>query len=73
MRCVSFVFAEGWMRSAVFAQPTRRAKANRDVNVTTPNLQLFLLGRQQPSGPSKPTRRRRRADAVVPHFQEARK
>lgn len=73
MRCISFVFAEGWMRSAVFAQLAMRAKADRDVNVTTPNLQLFLLGRQQASGPSNQTRRRRRADAVVPHFQEARK
>lgn len=36
----------------MFAQPARRAKADRDVNVTTPNLQLFLLGRQQLSGPS---------------------
>jgi len=38
----------------MFAKSTRsfvdlHAKADRDVNVTMSNLQLFLLGRQQPS------------------------
>jgi len=59
----------------MFAKSTcsaAHAKADRDVNVTMSNLQLFLLGRQQPSDQAT-NPLRRRADAVVPHFQEARK